>query len=73
MSYYYAKFKENPCVGTDESTPFEKFIILKQLPKVKHQNCCKGYQQTIKVTASKERVNGQSSVMYERSTPSVNR
>ena len=21
MSYYYAKFEENPCVGTDESTP----------------------------------------------------
>ena len=23
MSYYYAKFEENPCVGTDESTPFQ--------------------------------------------------
>ena len=23
MSYEYAKFEENPCVGTDESTPFE--------------------------------------------------
>ena len=22
MSYLYAKFEENPCVGTDESTPF---------------------------------------------------
>ena len=22
MSQYYAKFKENPCVGTDASTPF---------------------------------------------------
>ena len=22
MSHYYAKFKENPCVGTDASTPF---------------------------------------------------
>ena len=22
LSYYYAKFKENPCVGTDVSTPF---------------------------------------------------
>ena len=21
MSHYYAKFKENPCVGTDASTP----------------------------------------------------
>ena len=21
MSYFYAKFEENPCVGTDESTP----------------------------------------------------
>ena len=24
MSHYYAKFKENPCVGTDASTPFAK-------------------------------------------------
>ena len=24
MSHYYAKFKENPCVGTDASTPFSK-------------------------------------------------
>ena len=23
MSHYYAKFKENPCVGTDASTPFK--------------------------------------------------
>ena len=23
MSHYYAKFKENPCVGTDASTPFD--------------------------------------------------
>ena len=23
MSYQYAKFEENPCVGTNESTPFE--------------------------------------------------
>ena len=22
MSYWYAKFEENPCAGTDESTPF---------------------------------------------------
>ena len=22
MSHYYAKFKENSCVGTDASTPF---------------------------------------------------
>ena len=22
MSYLYAKFEESPCVGTDESTPF---------------------------------------------------
>ena len=26
MSHYYAKFKENPCVGTDASTPLV-FII----------------------------------------------
>ena len=24
MSKYYAKLKENPCVGTDASTPFTK-------------------------------------------------
>ena len=23
MSYQYAKFEENPCVGTDESTPYK--------------------------------------------------
>ena len=26
MSYLYAKFEENPCVGTDESTPLNKNI-----------------------------------------------
>ena len=26
MSYQYAKFKENPCVGTDESTPLMKNV-----------------------------------------------
>ena len=25
ISHYYAKFKENPCVGTDASTPFSTF------------------------------------------------
>ena len=25
MSYLYAKFEENPCLGTDESTPFNIF------------------------------------------------
>ena len=29
MSHYYAKFKENPCVGTDASTPFMHFERLK--------------------------------------------
>ena len=30
MSYLYAKFEVNPCVGTDESTPFcEKWLIVK--------------------------------------------
>ena len=24
MSHYYGKFKENPCVGTDASTPLER-------------------------------------------------
>ena len=24
MSHYFAKFKENPCVGTDASSPFRK-------------------------------------------------
>ena len=28
MSYSYAKFKENPCVGTYVSTPFVKELIL---------------------------------------------
>ena len=28
MSYLYAKFKENPCVGTDVSTPCVKELIL---------------------------------------------
>ena len=30
MSHYYAKFKENPCVGTDASTPFrflERYVL----------------------------------------------
>ena len=26
MSHYYAKFKENPCVGTDARTPFVHHI-----------------------------------------------
>ena len=25
ISHYYAKFKENPCVGTDASTPYFNF------------------------------------------------
>ena len=28
MSHYYAKFKDNPCVGTDASTPLHGFQIL---------------------------------------------
>ena len=28
MRHYYAKFKENPCVGTDASTPFQQCGIL---------------------------------------------
>ena len=27
MGNYYAKFKENPCVGTDASTPFVGFFF----------------------------------------------
>ena len=27
MSHYYAKFKENPCVGTDASTPLKSLFI----------------------------------------------
>ena len=27
MSYKYAKFEENPCVGTDESTPYIHFWL----------------------------------------------
>ena len=27
MSYKCAKFEENPCVGTDESTPFAKRLL----------------------------------------------
>ena len=26
-SHYYAKFKENPCVGTDARPPFDDFVI----------------------------------------------
>ena len=26
MSHYYAKFKENPCVGTDASTPLPVYL-----------------------------------------------
>ena len=26
MSYYYAKLKENPCVGTDASTPLLQLV-----------------------------------------------
>ena len=28
MSHYHAKFKENPCVGTDASTPFNTLPIV---------------------------------------------
>ena len=28
MSHYYAKFKENPCVGTDASTPLKGILLL---------------------------------------------
>ena len=31
MSYLDAKFKENPCMGTDESTPF--FVFSPDSPK----------------------------------------
>ena len=31
MSHYYAKFKENPCVGTDASTPLISIPILRRL------------------------------------------
>ena len=27
MSHYYAKFKENSCVGTDASTPFNFLLV----------------------------------------------
>ena len=27
MSHYYSKFKENPCVGTDASTPLGKWSM----------------------------------------------
>ena len=30
MSHYYAKFKENPCVGTDASTPLNNAEKLSQ-------------------------------------------
>ena len=28
MSYQYAKFEENPCMGTDESTPLTYCTII---------------------------------------------
>ena len=37
MSHYYAKFKENPCVGTDASTPLQ-YSVAKQplMPPHRH-------------------------------------
>ena len=34
MSHYYAKFKENPCVGTDASTPL---VIVYTALKPRHR------------------------------------
>ena len=34
MSYKYTKFKENPCVGTDESTPFRENFIFANSVKI---------------------------------------
>ena len=31
MSHYYAKFKENPCVGTDASTPLIDIVVSKEM------------------------------------------
>ena len=48
MSHYYAKFKENSCVGTYASTPFKPVLCLHnnnvsglndQLPLYKLQMC----------------------------------
>ena len=34
MSYQYAKFKENPCVGTDASTPLHGQVAEELMPIV---------------------------------------
>ena len=43
MSHYYAKFKENPCVGTDANTPFDAIIWMESIntfwnSKILHAN-----------------------------------
>ena len=50
MSHYYAKFKENPCMGTDASTPlrrfiefnncFDLFVHFSWFEKTKYKNVC---------------------------------
>ena len=38
MSYKYAKFKENPCVGIDVSTPLKGEMPVKMYKKIKKKN-----------------------------------
>ena len=33
-SHYYAKFKENPCVGTDARPPFKYFFGVLEIPDI---------------------------------------
>ena len=46
MSYYFAKFKENPCVGTDVHTPLKfsmklgESILCIAVGKVNFQSTC---------------------------------
>ena len=43
MSHYYAKFKENPCVGTDASTPLNKIVVSLQKLLIENHNLAKIY------------------------------
>ena len=43
MSHYYAKFKENPCVGTDASTPFNLRSLQIQNGRI-HVYCINMYE-----------------------------
>ena len=41
MSHYHAKFKENPCVGTDARTPLQKMTISNSVSALRLEISCK--------------------------------